>query len=176
MDDEPTRLGDVLRSEGHRLGIESAAEVGTLFRRWNHIVGDQVAAHARPSSLREGVLRVRADSPVWATEISYLAPEIARRTNEEVNRPVVKEVRVWWAPSERRPSAIEPDDGGGAAASSRGDGEGAHLPAVPSAHGRSDDPAGALERAHRAWRQRRRRHANGRVDQGKRPPNGSIHL
>lgn len=177
MDDDPTRLGDVLRSEGHRLGIEAAVEIGTLFRRWNHIVGDNVAAHARPSSLREGVLRVRADSPVWATEISYLAPEIARRANEEVDRPVVKEVRVWWAPSDESHSATDPKAGDGPAAFSRGDGEGVPLGRIPHpAQRRSEDPAGALERAHRAWRLRRRRLANGRVDQGKRPPNGSIHL
>jgi hypothetical protein len=177
LDDDPTRLSDVLRSEGHRLGIESAVEIGTLFRRWSLIVGEKVAAHARPSSLREGVLRVRAESPVWATEISYFAPEIARRANDEVGRAVVKEVRVWWAPGEASPHPSETHRrDGGAAALSPGEG-GARQPGrnVHSAEKRSDDPAGALERAHRAWRLRGRRAAKGRVDQGKRPPNGSIH-
>ena len=147
MNKDPVRFKDVLRSEGRRLGIEAAVETGAIFSRWQRIVGDGVAAHAKPSSLREGVLRVRADSPVWATEISYLAPEIQRRANEEAGVVVVKEVRVWWGPGETE----------------------AGTPAVPVSDreslvgrssrsgARSDDPAGALERARRAWRLRGRR-------------------
>ena len=143
MEDEPLRLRDVLRTGGRLLGIQSAVETGTIFKRWRHIVGDQVAAHARPSSLREGVLRVRADSPVWATEITYLAPEIGRRANEEVGGVVVKEVRVWWAPAETETHSPSIEREGSP-----------ERAAAPPPRVRPDDPAGALERAHRAWRRR----------------------
>ncbi|CAN5268378.1 hypothetical protein BH20ACT22_BH20ACT22_07340 [soil metagenome] len=147
MGDEPLRLNDVLRSEGNRLGIDAAVETGAIFSRWRRIVGDGVAAHAGPSSLREGVLRVRADSPVWATEISYLAPEIQRRANAEVGRAVVKEVRVWWAPGGAETDPTPTDARGtrdkGSASSPN-----------PGSRGRGGDPAGALERARRAWRVR----------------------
>ncbi|MBA2273139.1 MAG: DUF721 domain-containing protein [Actinobacteria bacterium] len=147
MDDEPLRLKDVLRSEGHRLGIDAAVEIAAIFSRWRRIVGDGVAAHAGPSSLREGVLRVRADSPVWATEISYLAPEIQRRANEEVGGAVVKEVRVWWAPG-----------GTETPLPTAGSSVGGRSPSPDAgSRGHGGDPAGALERARRAWRQRGRR-------------------
>ena len=147
MDKDPVRFKDVLRSEGRRLGIEAAVETGAIFSRWQRIVGDAVAEHARPTSLREGVLRVKADSPVWATEISYLASEIQRRANEEVGAAAVREVRVWWGPGEteaRTPVAPEGDGG-------RVDGP------RSGSRARSDDPVGALERARRAWRLRARR-------------------
>ncbi|MDQ3766272.1 MAG: DUF721 domain-containing protein, partial [Actinomycetota bacterium] len=147
VDDQPLRLRDVLRSEGKRLGIESAVETGAIFSHWRHIVGDSVAAHAGPSSLRDGVLRVRADSPVWATEISYLAPEIQRRANDEAGRAVVKEVSVWWAP-------------GGPETHLPGPGERDRGPMPSTDAGgprRAGDPVGALERARRAWRFRGRR-------------------
>lgn len=149
MDDDPLRLEDVLRSEGNRLGIEAAVEVGAIFSRWRRIVGDGVAAHAGPSSLRDGVLKVRADSPVWATEISYLAPEIQRRANDEVGRAVVKEVRVWWAPggSEAHPPAADNRERGPTPSPNAG------------TRNRATDPVGALERARRAWSLRGRRAA-----------------
>ncbi|MDQ3783442.1 MAG: DUF721 domain-containing protein [Actinomycetota bacterium] len=147
MDDEPLRLKDVLRSEGCRLGIEAAVETGAIFSRWRRIVGDGVAAHAGPSSLRDGVLRVRADSPVWATEISYLAPEIKKRVNDEVGRAVVKEVRVWWAPGGTGAHMTPAHAGDKAPTSSSNSG----------ARGRAGDPVGALERARQAWRLRGRR-------------------
>jgi predicted nucleic acid-binding Zn ribbon protein len=143
MNDDPLRLRDVLRSEGNRLGIEAAVETGVIFSRWPKIVGDGVAAHARPSSLRHGVLRVRADSPVWATEISYLASEIQRRANDEVRATVVKEVRVWWAPGGTEVKTA-PAGGAKEAASSSN----------PRGRASGGDPAGALERARRAWRAR----------------------
>ncbi len=147
MHKDPMRLKDVLRTEGHRLGIDAAVETGAIFSRWRHIVGDGVAAHAGPTSLREGVLRVRADSPVWATEISYLAPEIQRRANEEVGRTVVQEVRVWWAPggTDSDPSTGQNRD------------KAQTLSSNSRVRARKDDPVGALERARQAWRQRGRR-------------------
>src|SRR5687768_9323197 len=78
--------------------MEGAVEAGRVFARWGSIVGDDVAAHIEPTSLRDGVLRVRADSPTWATEIGYLAEEIAGRVNSEVGRKVVTELRVSAGP------------------------------------------------------------------------------
>lgn len=120
--------------------MDSARRVGVLWRRWTEIVGDDVAAHAQPSSLRRGVLRIRADSPGWANEIKYLADEIRRRANEVAGAEVVTEVRLWVGPGER---AGAPDTGG------------APAPA-PAPRKRPDDPLEAVARARLSWLRRRR--------------------
>src|SRR5687768_17461367 len=94
----PARLRDLLDPVGRRLGMEGAVDTGRLFARWRAIVGEQIGAHAEPTSLRDGVLRVRADSPAWATEIGYLSSELVERINRELGRAVVTEVRVWTGP------------------------------------------------------------------------------
>ena len=127
---------------GRRLGLDHPREVGIVWERWRDIVGQDIAAHAEPSSLRGGLLRVRTDSPAWATEIGYLTDEIRNRANETVGRELVREVRVWTGPGPMRRSRPA------ATASSTPAGESARTD-LP------EDPAEALERARRAWLRRR---------------------
>ncbi|HYN36647.1 MAG TPA: DUF721 domain-containing protein [Actinomycetota bacterium] len=95
MKDEPARIKDVLKGLGGHMGIKAPAETAALWSKWKDIVGESVAQHASPSSLREGVLRVRVDSSTWATEIGYLASEIRSRVNAALGSAAVTEVRVW---------------------------------------------------------------------------------
>ncbi len=141
---EPYRLKDILDSLGHRMGLGKAAQTATVWSRWVEIVGPANADHAEPTSLRQGVLRVRASSPAWATELGYLATVIRDRANELAGPGVVTEVRIWTGPGplrrqERPPPATSTDA----------------LP-QPKRKDRDPDPAAALERARRAWAKRRR--------------------
>ncbi len=136
----PKLLRDLLPGLDGVLPLEAPAETAALWSRWREIVGLEIAQHAEPTSLRQGVLRVRAESPVWATELGYLSDEIKQRANKAVGRVVVAEVRVWT--------------GGGPM---RGEPR-------PRRKGRSgpvrvaqDDPVVALEHARGAWARTRRR-------------------
>jgi predicted nucleic acid-binding Zn ribbon protein len=142
--DDPQALRGLLRDLGGRIGMGGALEAATLRQRWNEIVGDAIAAHAEPSSLKDGVLRIRADSPAWATEISYLGAQIAARSNDLVGSEIVTEVRVWTGPG--RVPAPAPGSVPMTAPVPR--------PVVP------DDPLEALRSAHEAWRKRHRRRRN----------------
>lgn len=139
--DSLNRLGDLIGPVGARLGVQDARAAGHLWSQWADIVGPGVAAHAEPTSLRGGVLRVRADSPTWATEIAYLGEEIRRRAAAAVGDGVVLEVRVWTAPGRVNTSAAK-----GPARSS----------GVVRAEAPTADPAVALRRAREAWERRRR--------------------
>lgn len=135
----PPRLKELLSAMGRRLGLDHPGEVGAVWSRWDEIVGAEIARHARPSSLRSGILRVRTESPVWATEISYLGDEIRQRANAISGRELVTDVRVWTGPG---PLLPEPD-------STR--------PRPPDRTERAvpDDPLEAFDRARRAWLRRR---------------------
>lgn len=139
MTSNPERLRDLLGGMGSQLGLGSPAEVGRVWAHWREIVGPSIAEHADPTSLREGVLRVRADSPAWATEIGYLGAEIQTRINDSVRSHLVDEVRVWVGP---RPEPKEMP---------RAPGEGSSTPVKAAG---SSDPEAALERAKRAWARR----------------------
>jgi predicted nucleic acid-binding Zn ribbon protein len=138
-------IKDLLGDAGRGLGLPSAVETGQVWSRWTEIVGPAVAAHAEPSSLKTGVLRVRADSPAWATEIGYLKDEIKAAVNRLVGAELVGEVRVWTGPGAIH-AASRPLGAGHR--SSAGEGAAGAAEAVPQ------DPKTALERAHEAWTRR----------------------
>jgi predicted nucleic acid-binding Zn ribbon protein len=64
-------------------GPTSAVVLGTLFSRWEELVGPAVARHARPIRLEGGSLIVAVDQPPWATQMRVLAPGILERLREE---------------------------------------------------------------------------------------------
>ena len=98
---DPPRLGDLLGPAAKTFGVEDTRAVAALWRRWEEVVGESIAAHAEPTSLRDGVLKVRADSPVWATEIGYLAEEIRGAIERELGPGSVRSVSVWTGPGPR---------------------------------------------------------------------------
>jgi predicted nucleic acid-binding Zn ribbon protein len=140
MSKDFVRVGEVLNGLGVRLGIGRSADVGIIWKRWDQIVGATLAGHAEPSSLRDGLLRIRAESPAWAAELGYLAGEIRTRANELVGRKAVTDVRVWTGPGDvvRATPNVAQDHG------ERGRGD-----SSPA------DPMEAFERARTAWRRRR---------------------
>lgn len=131
---------------GRRLGLGSAADAGAIWSRWTDIVGADVAAHCRPASFKGGVLVVRVDSTVWASEMGYLAPELARRVNDAVRSAVVERVEIRVEPAGRR-------QGSDAVRAGRD----SPRRSVPGARIKesAEDPIVALERARRAWSVRR---------------------
>lgn len=143
MSKDPSPLRSLLPGVGRKLGLEAALETGLIWQRWEEIVGPAVAAHAEPTSLRAGVLRVRTDSPAWATEIGYLGRQIALKANEVTGREMVTEVRVWTGPGKPAgPSTSVPPPADKESST------------PPSGRAERPDPATALAAAKAAWKRR----------------------
>ncbi|MDQ3955047.1 MAG: DUF721 domain-containing protein [Actinomycetota bacterium] len=144
MNEGPARLKDLLGSATKKLGLKAPVETARIWSEWRRIVGDAVAAHAEPTSLKNGILRVRADSPTWATEISYLSAEIRTKINARVGSSLVHRVDVWTGPppqGSRSSTGAADSPQTGSCASPKKDGSKAS----------KVDPETAFERARRAW-------------------------
>ena len=96
--ESPIPLGDALRAVGEELGLPEPALVASLNDRWPEVVGATVAEHARPRSLRDGVLTIAVDAPPWATQLRYLEHEIRARLLEISGRDTVRAVRIVVEP------------------------------------------------------------------------------
>jgi predicted nucleic acid-binding Zn ribbon protein len=83
-----------LERVARRLGAPKATTLRVLFSHWADIVGEAVADHVKPISLVDGVLRVVADQPAWATEARFLGPEIIRRCEAVTGDDAVQRVEV----------------------------------------------------------------------------------
>ena len=75
-----------------------------MLGHWAAVVGDQIAEHARPTSLREGVLSISAESTAWATQLRMIQAQLLARIAAAVGDGVVTSVRISGptAPSWRK--------------------------------------------------------------------------
>jgi len=87
-------LGAGLEQVSRRLGISSPRTSAAIFGSWAEIAGDQVARHARPQGLRNGVLSVVVDDPRWSTQLRWLSPQLVTKCNALLGQDLVERVEV----------------------------------------------------------------------------------
>jgi predicted nucleic acid-binding Zn ribbon protein len=87
--------------------------LASVFSRWPALVGREIAAHAQPRSLRQGVLVISADQPAWAAQLRYLAGDLLTRIRTETGAEDIEEIRITvdGAPSSTPPSKGVPRRG-----------------------------------------------------------------
>ena len=83
-------------------GWRTAAAIGSVFGRWDQLVGPDVAAHTKPERFHDGELVVIADSAAWATQVRLLTSAVLRRLNEELGHGTVTRVVVRGPAPPRR--------------------------------------------------------------------------
>ena len=83
-------LGDVSK----RLGLAAPSTLHQIFAQWADLVGEPLAAHVHPSSMRDGVLRLRADESAWAAQVGYLGTTLVDRINDRLGERIVESVTV----------------------------------------------------------------------------------
>jgi len=64
-----------------------------LWKLWDEAVGAEIANHARPSSIKKGVLVVKVSDSVWLQELEFRAYEIIERINSALQRGAITKIR-----------------------------------------------------------------------------------
>lgn len=96
------KVGECLDRATGGLGIPQAGLLGVVFSKWVELVGPEIAAHAEPGSLRDGVLTVNVDQPAWAAQLRYLASDLLAKISVFTGSSEVAEIRFRVASSELR--------------------------------------------------------------------------
>ena len=92
--EDPQPLGAAIEGLLDDQGWRTSAAVGSVFGRWEQIVGEALAAHTRPGGFTDGELLVIADSTAWATQVRLLRAQLIRRLNSELGDGTVTGVKV----------------------------------------------------------------------------------
>jgi predicted nucleic acid-binding Zn ribbon protein len=112
-DCDPRPISDLLDAVTGGLGAPRAQVLSAVFAHWTRLVGPEIAAHAQPRSLRQGVLVVGADQPAWATQLRYLASDLLTRIRAETATEEISQIRITVeAPSARKRPPDDPFGGG----------------------------------------------------------------
>ncbi len=65
---------------------------------WNGVVGEAIAAHARPLRIKNKRLKVGVSDPIWYQELNYMADEIKDRLNQKLARKAVTGIHFIVGP------------------------------------------------------------------------------
>jgi len=87
----PRRLAgplDALTAE-----LAPASTLARVQEVWERTVGPAIAAAARPTAERSGVLTVICEASVWAQELELMAPELILRLNGALAADALRELR-----------------------------------------------------------------------------------
>jgi predicted nucleic acid-binding Zn ribbon protein len=93
-DRDPQPLGRVASRIAAERGWTNRLAGGQVFGRWAGLVGAEVAEHARPVSLQDGVLTVQAASTAWATQLRLLQRQLLARIAAGVGKDVVQRLKI----------------------------------------------------------------------------------
>ena len=80
------------------------------------MVGEDIASHAEPTALKEGVLSIAAESTAWATQLRLMQSQILAKIGAAVGHGVVTSLRVTgpaapsWRKGERHVKGRGPRD------------------------------------------------------------------
>ncbi|WP_328407746.1 DUF721 family protein [Nocardia sp. NBC_00403] len=101
---DPQLLGRLTGSIAKNRGWSTKVAEGMVLGRWSGVVGDDIASHATPVTLKDGVLSIAAESTAWATQLRMLQGQILAKINAAVGQGVVTSLRISGpaAPSWRK--------------------------------------------------------------------------
>lgn len=104
---DPELIGGVLNNLISEREWDSGLAEGNLFITWSTIVGADIAAHATPISIMDGVLTIQTSSSAWATQLSLVANTLLETiTNDPSGVTITKLVFIGpQAPSWKKASA-----------------------------------------------------------------------
>jgi predicted nucleic acid-binding Zn ribbon protein len=101
---DPQTLGAATKDIAKTRGWSKRVAEGAVFGQWTTVVGEDIAEHAEPTSLRDGVLSVTAESTAWATQLRMVQSQLLAKIAAAVGDGVVTTLKITGptAPSWRK--------------------------------------------------------------------------
>ncbi|MQY27005.1 DUF721 family protein [Nocardia aurantia] len=113
---DPQLLSSLTGALAKNRGWSTRVAEGMVFGRWASVVGEDIASHATPISLTDGVLSVQAESTAWATQLRMLQSQLLAKINAAVGQGVVTSLKISgpaapsWRKGERHVKGRGPRD------------------------------------------------------------------
>ena len=87
-------VGDILAKMKKSTELGKHLEHAEIWAHWPDIVGEAVAKHARPRSIKDLQLRIEVDSAVWMHKINYRKWQILKRINRLARKELVSDIYI----------------------------------------------------------------------------------
>lgn len=79
--------------DGLTASIAPATTLARVQEIWDQAAGPAIAASARPTAERDGVLTVTCAAAVWAQELDLMSAQLIPRINQALGAEAIRELR-----------------------------------------------------------------------------------
>jgi predicted nucleic acid-binding Zn ribbon protein len=93
-----TSLKDILGNLLSNGSLPFNPDDADIWKFWNEVVGSAISKNAKPSRIKNGVLRVTVSDPIWLQELQFIEENIRKRLNDKLGRKAVREVEFRVGP------------------------------------------------------------------------------
>lgn len=77
--------------------LAPATPLARVQSAWERVAGPAIAAAARPSAERDGLLTIDCEAAVWAHELEMMSADLIARLNAELGEQTVRRLRCRTA-------------------------------------------------------------------------------
>ena len=99
--DKPEHVADILAKMVQTTSLGLTLEQAKIWEHWEELAGKHLAQHCKAHTIKEGVLRVTAESAVWMHKLSYVKWDLLRRINRMAGKELVSDIFIMLASDEK---------------------------------------------------------------------------
>jgi predicted nucleic acid-binding Zn ribbon protein len=70
-------------------------EAYRVYPMWEELVGQKMAQHATPVRIKDRVLFVEVDDPLWLSQLKYMKGDVLGKIDVRIKRGVLKDVKFY---------------------------------------------------------------------------------
>ncbi len=89
----PQSIHSILEKTLKTLEIDVPLKTYSILGAWNDIVGESVAEHSRPRSIRNQILFIDVAHPTWMQQLQFLKPTLLDQMNAFLGKPLIQDIR-----------------------------------------------------------------------------------
>jgi hypothetical protein len=90
---KPQPIRSILEQTIKSLEIDVPLKTYSILGAWNEIVGESVAAHSQPHSVRNRILFIDVSHPTWMQQLQFLKPTLLEKVHAFLGESVIQDIR-----------------------------------------------------------------------------------
>ncbi|HOP86257.1 MAG TPA: DUF721 domain-containing protein [Syntrophorhabdaceae bacterium] len=90
-----TPIHEVIDRVIKKYRIDGDIDAYKVFSVWNDIVGTKLSGHAKPVKIKEKVLYVSVDDPLWLAQIKYIKQDIIEKLCIAIKDDIFRDIKFF---------------------------------------------------------------------------------
>ncbi len=89
----PQKIRSILEGTLKSLEIDVPLKSYSILGAWKEIVGESVALHTQPRTIRNRILFIDVSHPTWIQQLQFLKPTLLEKINNFLGEPHIQDIR-----------------------------------------------------------------------------------